>query len=171
MVFAIGMDYKPNKNFSLFVSPITLRTTIVADQKLADKGAYGVDSAHTAADGVTILSHGKMLRNEMGAYLNAKYMKEIMTNVTFITKLDLFSNYEENPQNVDVNWEVLISLKVNKFITTSISTQLIYDDNTPIGIYKGTGSNRTLAGTGPRTQFKQAFGVGFAWKFNAYGAK
>ena len=169
-VFAIGMDYKPSNNFSLFLSPITLRTTIVNDQKLADAGAYGVDKAVYDANLVRV-KKGKQMRNEVGAYLNAKYMKDIMTNVSFMTKIDLFSNYADKPQNVDVNWEVLIAMKVNKFITASINTQLIYDDNTPVPIYSGSGSSKKLIGTGPRTQFKQAFGVGFAWKFNSYGVK
>lgn len=169
-IFAIGMDFKPNNNFSLFISPITMRTTIVNDQKLADLGSYGVDPAVYDANLVRI-KKGKMMRNEVGAYLNAKYMKDIMTNVSFMTKLDLFSNYQDKPQNVDVNWEVLIAMKVNKFITASINTDLIYDDNTPIAIYSGSGANKKQIGVGPRTQFKQALGVGFAWKFNSYGVK
>ncbi len=155
-LLAIGIDYKPKDYFSAFLSPITMKNTIVADKTLSDAGAYGVDS-------------GKTVRSEMGAYFNMKFQKEIMTNVGLMTKVDLFSNYQDNPQNVDVNWEFLITMKVNKYISASLSTQLIYDDNIPVTVYEGTGKDKHVVAVGPRTQFKQVFGVGFAYKFAGYG--
>ena len=155
-LLAIGIDFKPKDYFSAFLSPITMKNTIVADKTLSDAGAYGVDS-------------GKTVRSEMGAYFNMKFQKEVMTNVGLMTKIDLFSNYQENPQNVDVNWEFLITMKVNKYISASLSTQLIYDDNTPVTVYEGTGKDKHVVAVGPRTQFKQVFGVGFSYKFAGYG--
>lgn len=155
-LLAIGIDFKPKDYFSAFLSPITMKNTIVSDKTLSDAGAYGVDS-------------GKTVRSEMGAYFNMKFQKEIMTNVGLMTKVDLFSNYQENPQNVDVNWEFLITMKVNKYISASLSTQLIYDDNTPVTVYEGTGKDKHVVAVGPRTQFKQVFGVGFSYKFAGYG--
>lgn len=154
-LLAIGIDYKPKDYFSVFLSPITMKNTIVTDKILSDAGAYGVDS-------------GKTIRSEMGAFLNVKFQKEIMTNVGLMTKIDLFSNYQENPENVDVNWELLITMKVNKYISASLSTQLIYDDNTPITVYEGKGKDKHVVAVGPRTQFKQVLGVGFAYKFAGY---
>jgi hypothetical protein len=95
-----------------------------------------------------------------------------------MTKLDLFSNYLEDPQNIDVNWEVLLSLKVNKYITASIGTQLIYDDNTQILLFKESNGVKTpvlgsdgTQKTGPRTQFRQVFGIGFAYKMQGFSIK
>ena len=31
-----------------------------------------------------------------------------MKNIGFTTKIDLFSNYLDKPQNIDVNWETLL---------------------------------------------------------------
>ena len=114
------------------------------------------------------IKDGKTLRAEFGAYLNAKFQKEIITNVNLMTKLELFSNYADNPQNVDVNWQVLLAMKVNKYISASVYTQLIYDDNTPVPLYEGSGLNKTVAGFGPRTQFKEVLGIGLSYKFNSY---
>jgi hypothetical protein len=161
-LLALGMDYKPTDYFSVFLSPATARIIIVNDDSLSDAGAYGVDP-------------GEKIRFEAGAYLNTRFQKDIITNVNFMTKLDLFSNYMETPQNIDVNWEVLLTLKVNKFITASLGTQLIYDDNTEIALFtekdgvkipklKGDGTPRT----GPRTQFRQIFGIGFAYKMEGF---
>jgi len=152
VILSIGMDYKPNNNFSLFLSPATCKITIVNDRKLADAGAYGVDS-------------GKTHREEIGAYISIAFKKEIMQNVTFGTKLDLFSNYFHNPQNVDVNWDAMLALKVNKYISANITTTLIYDDDIKIPIMKKINSIDTQVGTGPRTQFKEVLGIGFSYKF------
>lgn len=180
ITMALGLDYKPNKDFSLFFSPLTGKITLVNDKNLADAGAYGVDKAEfqfPLNDSIKI-KDGKQSRFEFGAYLVAKYQKDIGKNVNLLTKLDLFSNYAENPQNIDVNWEVLISLKINKLLTATLSTQLLYDDN--IAIQEFTTVNQVRVpkthpdGTlvvGPRTQFKEVFGISLAYKFASYGIK
>ena len=152
---AIGMDYKPNEVFNLFVSPITMKMTIVNIQTLADAGAYGVDPAEYD-DAGTLTAAGKTTRSEYGGYLRALLKKDIMKNINLQTKLELFSNYEE-ATHIDVNWEVLIAMKVNKYISATVSTQLIYDHD--IDILDSDGR------VGPRTQFKEVIGVGISYKF------
>ncbi len=180
ITLALGMDYKPTKDFSLFISPLTGKITIVSDKRLADAGAYGVDKASYLFPNDSIkIKDGKQLRFEFGAYLKAMYQKEISKNVNLITKIDLFSNYADKPQNIDVNWEVLITFKINKLLTASISTQLLYDDNIAIQEYKTNAAGVRVPklhadGTsriGPRTQFKEVLGIGLAYKFEGYGVK
>jgi hypothetical protein len=134
-LLALGMDYKPNDYFSVFFSPLTMKATIVADQDLADAGSFGVDPAEFDTSGRKI-SDGENLRTEFGAYLNAKFQKDVMTNVNLMTKLDLFSNYTEDPQHIDVSWEVLLAMKINKFLSASIQTHLIYDHDVLIPQYE-----------------------------------
>lgn len=153
---AIGMDYKPNETFTAFISPFTMKATFVNDDSLAYAGAYGVEAA-TFDDFGVLLDPGKKFRMEYGGYIRLSYKKTFMENVTITSKLSLFSNYANNPQNIDVNWENLLELKVNKFISATISTHLIYDDDISITDSKGN--------VGPRTQFKEVIGVGFAYKF------
>ena len=76
----------------------------------------------------------KQLLNAFQMAAHPDVSQDILENVNFQTKLELFSNYAEDPQNVDVNWEILFGMKVNKYITASLSTQLIYDDNTIIKV-------------------------------------
>jgi hypothetical protein len=147
---AIGMDYKPNDNFTAFLSPLTGKVTIVNDQTLADAGAFGVEP-------------GEKIRSEFGGYARFFVKYEIMKNVSLQSKLDLFSNYLENPQNIDINWETLISLKVNKYISATIMTHLIYDDDIDIVVEEAT--ETSPAKLGPRVQFKEVLGVGFSYKF------
>lgn len=162
LLAAIGFDYKPNKRFTAFVAPLTLKTTIVNDQTLADAGAFGVDAATYDPFG-NILTEGKRIRYELGGYIRMFYTREIMKNVALQSKLDLFSNYMHNPGNIDVSWEVLLSMKVNKYISATITTHLLYDDDINVSIDKN--NDGTPEEFGPRTQFKEVIGVGFSYKF------
>lgn len=95
LTLALGLDYKPNANFSAFLAPATAKFTIVANDSLSNKGSFGV-------------TPGDKLKSEVGGYIRAIYTKndfkaELLKNVSFTTKIDLFSNYANNPQNIDVS--------------------------------------------------------------------
>jgi hypothetical protein len=160
--FALGLDYKPTSYFNVFVSPLTVKLTFVNDQTLADQGAFGVDAAEFDPITKIKVKDGSTLRSEFGAYLNARFQKDIMTNVNLLAKLDLFSNYANNPGNIDVNFDLLLGMKINKLITVSLGVTVIYDDD--IMIQDGE-SAPGIAKSGPRTQLRQTFGVGLAKKF------
>jgi hypothetical protein len=159
---AIGMDYKPNENFNVFISPLTMRTTIVNDTRLADAGTFGVDKAEYNDLGIKI-KDGKMFRAEYGGYLRSLLKANLMENINLVTKLDLFSNYSEHPERIDVNWELLIALKVNAHISATISTNLIYDHDVDIAV--DSNNDGIIDAFGPRTQFKEVLGIGLSYKF------
>lgn len=159
---ALGMDYKPSKKLSVFVSPITMKMTIVLDQNLANVGAFGVDPAVYDDFGV-LTKDGANYRSEYGGYLRVQYKNDIMENVKLQTRIDLFSNYSEEPTHVDVNWEVLLAMKVNKFISATIISTLIYDHDVDIAVDRD--GDNVLDGAGPRVQFKEVLGIGFSVKF------
>jgi hypothetical protein len=159
LLVALGMDYKPNAYLSVFLAPLTAKFTFVTAPSLSAAGAFGV-------------TPGKKSRAEIGGYLRAIYTKndfksEFMKNVSFTTKIDLFSNYADHPQNIDVNWETLIAMKVNKYISVSFNTVLLYDDNILIPLDRNHNGNMTDPGDfpGKRVQFKEILGVGFSYKF------
>lgn len=159
---AIGMDYKPNENFNVFITPLTMKTTMVNDTRLADAGAFGVDAAKYNDLGIKI-KDGKMLRVEYGGYLRSLLKANLMENISLVTKLDLFSNFAEHPERIDVNWEVLIALKVNEYISATISTNLIYDHDVDIAV--DNNNDGVIDAFGPRTQFKEVLGIGLSYKF------
>ncbi len=136
--FALGADYKPNDKFSLFLSPLGSKFTYVGDDVLAP--LFG-------------LKEGKNLRAEMGGTLRSELKLPIATNVDMVTALGLFSNYLDKPQNVDVNWDFRLNMKINKYLSANLITNMIYDDNIKID-----GKNSLV-------QWKQLFGVGFSYKF------
>jgi Protein of unknown function (DUF3078) len=155
LVIAIGLDYKPTPYFSAFVAPFTMRTTFVIDTALSNQGAFGV-------------TPGKKSLVEFGGYIRLIYSKndfknEFLKNISFTTKLDLFSNYFDKPQNIVINWETLVVMKINKFLSANLNTDLIYDDKTKIPI--DTNHDGIPDKKGPRVQFKEIFGAGLSLKF------
>ncbi len=147
---ALGLDYKPNSEFSLFLSPITSRWVIVTATGLNpltpnDKGnVYGVPL-------------GKTVNNEIGAYLSANYLKEFVPKkVIYKGKLDLFSNYKHNPQNIDVFMTNLLSFNFFKGLSVNLGLDVIYDDD--VRLFGPTK-------TGARTQLREYIGVGYTAKF------
>jgi len=152
----LGIQYKPVKWFSLNISPTNLRWVIVNDQRLADEGSFGLDPAVVVTAG-NIISHAKKSRLDFGARMLLVINYDIAKNVNLLTKLDLFSNYLHKPQNIVVDWQTDLGLKVNDWLNVTISTTVLYDDRVMITDKNGN--------TGPRTQFKQLLMVGLGYNF------
>lgn len=160
---ALGLDFKPNDNLSVFLSPLAAKMTFVRDQVLADSGAFGVDPAVFDATTGAIISRGKMFRGEFGAYFKMIYNKELAKNIEMKTRLDLFSNYLNHPENIDVNADVLFNFKVNNWFSAQLNFTLIYDNDIDIVDSKGN--------VGPRTQFKSVLGVGVSYTMKNFEEK
>ena len=92
-----------------------------------------------------------------------QFKKEIVKNVELDTKLNLFSNYLEEPGNIDVNWDLLLNMKVNEWLSASLICNLIYDHDIDIAV--DDNNDGVIEGSGPRTQFKEVLGVGINMKF------
>jgi hypothetical protein len=161
-LLALGLDYKPNDNFTMLIAPVTAKFTIVKERALADAGAFGVDPAEFD-DAGNLARKGDNLRKEIGGYVKIAFKQKLMQNVTFQTKADFFSNYLNNPGNIDISAEFLLSLKVNKFISATVLTNLIYDDDIKIPV--DTDKDGQPDAAGPRTQLKEVLAVGFSYKF------
>ena len=158
LTFGLGMDFKPNKIFSAMISPISSKYTFILDQAIADAGDFAEGAEYDETGNK--IKDGQTNRYEFGANLVLTLKKDIFKNVNFDTKLDLFSNYLENPQNVDVDWQTTITMKVNDFLNVVFKSHLIYNDNTNIEWEKDGILHRS-----PITQFKQSLAVGLMYKF------
>ncbi|MEI6020805.1 MAG: DUF3078 domain-containing protein [Bacteroidota bacterium] len=160
---ALGLDFKPAEYFSATFAPAAGKITVVNRQYLADEGAYGVEKAIKDVSG-NIITHGKKVRYEFGGRLILKFKKDIFKNVNLDSYLDLFSNYSHNPGNIDVVFNNLVTIKLNKYISANIIVQTLYDDDITVKRY----SNLYKAGdniNGPRLQVISTFAIGFGYKF------
>ena len=116
ILLGIGLNYKPATGLSIFISPLTSRWIIVNNDTLSAKGAYGVDP-------------GKKVKNEIGAYASITYLKDLSKTITYNGRLDLFSNYEHNPQNVAIMMNNMFTAKISKILSAGLGLNLIYDDD------------------------------------------
>ena len=130
--------------FQTQFSPAAWRGTFVLNDRLSDEGAYGVDP-------------GKHLLSSFGANLKGEAKYEFLKNMTVYSRLDLYSDYLHKPLNIDVNWEVQINMIINKWFSTTLTTNLMYDDDVKIVQKDGT--------KGARVQFKEILGVGVQFNF------
>lgn len=144
-LLSVGMEYKKDDSFFALLSPATGKITVVANDSLSNVGSFGVEP-------------GKKMRSEFGGLVKIGANIDLMENVNLSTTLDLFSNYFENPQNIDISWKALINMKINEYLSANISTHLIYDDDIDWVDQEGTSQ-------GPKVQFKEMVGIGFSYKF------
>ena len=147
--FAIGAEYRPNKNFSVFVSPAAARI-ILADKvhtSLSSDGAFGIDSGKTAAF-------------QFGAYLSARYSVALTKSIDYRTRLDLYSNYLKEPDHIDILWDNIIAFKISKYLGGSLGVTMVYDHD----VQGQRQSDGTLGPLG-WTQLKQVLNLGFQYKF------
>jgi len=158
----LGLNYNLNDVFSVNIAPLDAKMIFVTNQELANNGDYGVDAAVLDTAG-NVITPGKNMNFKFGTYVRAVYNYEILKNVNLFTSVDLFSNYLEKPENIDVNWTVLLGFKINDWLTASINTVLIYDaDVTFTRSNADTGDPETF---GPAVQFKEVFNIGLSFNF------
>lgn len=139
---SLGLDYKHNEKFSIFLSPATSRWVIVANRSLSDSGMYGVP-------------RGRHIHQEFGAFASINYTTSFTKNVTWKGRADLFTNYKDHPENIDIYMTNAFSFKINKYLSATYNLDLIYDDD--VKLFRGRNS--------PALQIKSLIGIGFLMRF------
>ncbi len=145
LTYTVGMDYQVSDNFMFYLSPLCGKTTVVLNDFLSEQGAFGVDTC-------------KHARSEFGWYfkLDAKY--NIAKNISFGTNLVLFNSYKDGfMDEIDVDWNVIIAMQINKWLSFNITSELVYDEDVKI-----TKDDRDYFSL---TQFKNVTGLGLTFKF------
>ena len=130
-----GMLYKKSDNFNIHISPATMKATYVSRSLTETQSVFGVDQGETS-------------RYELGFYAALFYKTKLMDNVTMENIFNAYSNYLEDPQNIDLNYQINFVMQVNKYLSTNLNLHMIVDDNAT-----------------SRVQFKQLFGLGVNYIF------
>jgi hypothetical protein len=73
--------------------------------------------------------HGDTARFEFGASITTYYNFNLMANVSIENRLNLYSNYLDDPRNIDIDYQMNVVMRINKYLTANIALQTIYDDN------------------------------------------
>lgn len=150
MFFKVGMEYKPNKDFSLLLSPFTVKNVYVRDTVLIDQTKFGIDA-------------DKKSFWEPGLNADLFLRKSITKDITYETKYKMFINYKEPFQKFDINWENTFVMKLSEYINMRLLVHFIYDDDVLFPVYD---ENEVKIGEKPKLQVKEFFSIGFAYKIN-----
>ncbi len=155
----LGMDYYPIKELSILVSPITYKLTIVNDDKLASDGNFGVKKAIRDTAGNIIVPADHFV-SEPGGFVKIFYQKEFKSGLNVSSRIEFFSAFVNEPQNIDINWNTFISYRINRRFILTFTLDIIYDNDAIIMMdTNGDGIKEEI---GPRTQVKEAAGIGVA---------
>jgi len=156
ITIGLGLDYQPNKSTSINFSPFSYKGTFVTDTVHIDQTQYGI-------------AKNRKSLNEPGiSFMITNEFKPIET-VTIVNRLQLFTNYIHNPQNVDVDWEMIATAKLNWFTDVRFNTHLVYDDDTKTEeqyangqpVLNPDGTKKKSA----RIQFKEMLGLSLFLRF------
>ncbi|MBM6499565.1 DUF3078 domain-containing protein [Flavobacterium macrobrachii] len=157
----VGSEYSnKEKKLNVYISPLTMKTTLVLDQTLANQGAFGVNKAVYDVDG-NLLRKGELHRMELGFLVTNYYKKEIYKNIIWENRLSLYSDYINRFGNVDIDWQMQLELVVNEYVKANIGAHFIYDDD----IKAKEERNGEQVTVGPKLQLKQLLGVGLSYNF------
>ena len=138
LTFGPGLMWKKTDNFKFNLAPISSKITFVTSElreQYAGVNYFGVDE-------------GKTMRYELGFYASGYYKFNLFENVSAENILSLYSNYLEDPQNVDLDYQLNLVMTINKFLSTNLIVQTVYDDNAFRGL-----------------QIRQVFGLGVNYNF------
>nr|WP_316928620.1 DUF3078 domain-containing protein [Gillisia sp. JM1] len=159
----VGAEYSaPNEDLTVYLSPLTDKSTFVLDQRLANEGMFGVTPAVRDSIG-NVLVKGENVRTEVGVLLTSSFSKEVFNNVNLDNQVSFYTDYLNKFGNIDVDWELKLNLVVNEFVKANIGSHLIYDDD--VKFKEDTNDDGTLETLGPKIQFKQLLGVGVMYEF------
>lgn len=176
ITLGLGIQWIPTSYLKVTLLPVTGKLTIVNNQDLADKGAFGVNGAEyldvetvVGTDTIKVkklTQKGENIRWELGAQFVAEFKYEIVKNVTISSKLIAFYDYLRKPTDlnalnekytcpVDFDWDNQLIMKVNDWLSCNISARLVYDEDIiPLSSYPGTTFR----------QFKEVMSIGILYK-------
>lgn len=148
LVNGVGFTYRPDKKFAMVLSPATNKMTFVLDERLSNQGVFGVDP-------------GSNLRLEVGGYLNLLYNTPLGKNIKLQSRFDVYANYVDVDYDFpDFNAEVILFMKINKYINANITVNAIYDNDVKFD----TDDNPDTPGE-DKVQIKEVLSVGFSYNF------
>ncbi|WP_339734048.1 DUF3078 domain-containing protein [uncultured Sunxiuqinia sp.] len=146
----LGLDYKPNNNFSLFLSPFTSKTVSVRDTAEVDPTNYGI-------------KEGKKRYWEPGLNADIFLKKDLTPDISYQMKYKMFINYNSPFTNFDVDWENNVVMRLNDFMNMRMQVHFIFDDNVLFNVGEDSAGNAILE---PRWQVKEFITIGFSYKLN-----
>ncbi|MFO8234787.1 MAG: DUF3078 domain-containing protein [Bacteroidales bacterium] len=152
LVFSVGMDYKPSNDLTILLSPISSKYSMMRDTSRFDQTKFGI-------------SKDEKVKKELGAYVKSIYEFNVHEDIHIENKVKLFTNYLNKPQNIDIDWEVIVNMQITDYIKASVNSHLVYEDDIDFPVYEIIDGEETQVGTTKKIQFKEVISVGITYRF------
>jgi hypothetical protein len=122
VIVSPGIEYKFDDHLSFLFSPISLKVIYVGSDNIASLNVHGNEL-------------GKNDFTQMGANLRAAYNNKFLKDrLSWVSALDLYSNYLQSPENMDVFWTNDLNFTIIKNLSLNIVTELFYDDDVNVQV-------------------------------------
>lgn len=131
--FGPGILWRKNEDIRINIAPGTSRFIFVSKPF---SGMYGVPEGKTSIYGIGL---------NISAFLKFKLMKD----VTLENIIALYSDYLDNPQNIDINHQANFRVGINEYLSMNFTLHMISDAN-----------------ASKRVQLRQLFGLGVNYTFH-----
>ena len=149
LTVSLGGSYKPKDELSVPLAPVSGRFVFVLDTAIANRGTYEVE-------------HGQTIKTDMGCYASVIYARNFLKILSFNTKLEMFSNYKDEPLNIDVDWEHKLGFKITSYLTAEFYVRMVYKDKSRFPELLADG---TTVLRGPQLQVNESFNIGLTYAF------
>lgn len=151
LVLKLGMDYNPNKQFSLLLSPFSAKMTYIRDTANVDVTSYGVDE-------------GKKSYWQSGLSTDLNWTKQITPDISYNTKYKMFLNYASPLSKFDIRWENDLTVQLSTFINMNVRYYLVYDDDAKFDTGRVDGQGNAILKA--KWQMKELISIGFSYTLN-----
>ena len=159
LFLSLGLDYKPSSNFSVSFSPAMGKATFVRSNDTIVIVSAGI-AKHDLID------NGRKSRYEFGAgivfNLNGSFFEK---TVTYSSQLELFSNYFDKPQNIDIVWDFQFRVALTKHVSAGLRLNMIYYDNQKTFVKEMKNGIEQMVEHGAKLQVKEYFEIGLFYAF------
>ncbi|WP_185969054.1 DUF3078 domain-containing protein [Carboxylicivirga sp. M1479] len=140
MSFALGMDFKHKDKFTLLLSPITSRVTLVADTSKYDQTKFGIDPDKSIdiVNGISVVNN---------------FAYQLSQEFKISSRFDAFYQFlgkvkEGKDRQVQIDWEVILDMRINRYLSTRILAHARYFTN-----------------ESSKIQFRENFMITFSYNF------
>ena len=158
LFLSLGVDYKPSSRFFVSLAPAMGKATFVRSD----------DPVILASSGITqdLIDDGKRVRYEFGGGivfdLNGGFFAK---QVTYSSKLDLFSNYFDKPQNIEVVWDFWFRIALTKYVASIVRINMEYRDSQKTFRKEMVNGKWETVERGAQLQVREYFEIGLLYNF------
>jgi len=129
--FGPGLLWKKSDNLYVNISPLTAKFTFISGEVFTYNDDDSSNVIYESSNVVETfgVAPGDSSLFEFGLNIRAYYKVDLMKNINVENILNLYSNYIDKPQNVDIDYTMNLVMKINDVFSTNLTFQTIYDDN------------------------------------------